>query len=51
MQCEFGQGFLFSPPLPAEDLLRMLRERGLTMPVPQPGPTQRIAQVDLTSAQ
>jgi EAL domain-containing protein (putative c-di-GMP-specific phosphodiesterase class I) len=31
---EYGQGFLFATPLPADELTRMLRERGLTLPVP-----------------
>jgi EAL domain-containing protein (putative c-di-GMP-specific phosphodiesterase class I) len=28
LQCDQAQGFLYSPPVPAEQLVRMLREQG-----------------------
>jgi diguanylate cyclase (GGDEF)-like protein/PAS domain S-box-containing protein len=39
--CDLGQGFLFAQPLCADDLSALLRERGLTLPIPQ----QRAAEV------
>jgi predicted signal transduction protein with EAL and GGDEF domain len=32
--CDLGQGFLFSPALPAAELPRWINERGLRKPIP-----------------
>jgi diguanylate cyclase (GGDEF)-like protein len=36
--CDLGQGFLFAQPLCADDLSQLLRERGLTLPIPHQRP-------------
>jgi diguanylate cyclase (GGDEF)-like protein/PAS domain S-box-containing protein len=42
MGCEHGQGFLFAQPQPAEEMLRMLRERGLRLPLPERTTSARV---------
>ncbi|MFL6240973.1 MAG: putative bifunctional diguanylate cyclase/phosphodiesterase [Actinomycetes bacterium] len=42
MGCEYGQGFLFAEPLPADEMVRLLNTQGLTLPVPQMGPSAQI---------
>jgi diguanylate cyclase (GGDEF)-like protein/PAS domain S-box-containing protein len=41
--CELGQGFLFAQPLSADDLSQLLRERGLTLPIPKQRPAPGLA--------
>jgi diguanylate cyclase (GGDEF)-like protein/PAS domain S-box-containing protein len=50
--CELGQGFLFAHPLSADDLSQLLRERGLTLPIPKQRPAPGLAEaagLNLTS--
>ena len=40
--CDLGQGFLFAQPLCAEELTALLRDRGLTLPIPHQRPAPEL---------